>query len=58
MAVLPRVVIDKGFLLYLVEEVKGYENAECRSYTFADGDEAILIPLPEDKDPDEQKRES
>jgi len=39
----------KGFLLYLVQEIKGFENAECRSYTFADCEEAILIPLEEDK---------
>ena len=34
-----------GFLLYLVEEIKGFENAEHRSYTFADTEEAVLIPL-------------
>jgi hypothetical protein len=39
----------KGFLLYLIQEIKGFSNAECRSYTFADCDEAILIPLEEDK---------
>jgi hypothetical protein len=38
--------LTSGFLLYLVEEVKGFENAECRSYTFANGNEAVLIPLP------------
>ena len=34
-----------GFLLYLVQEVKGFENSECRSYTFADCEEPVLIPL-------------
>jgi len=37
----------KGFLLYLVQEIKGFDNAECRSYTFADCEEAILIPASE-----------
>lgn len=36
-----------GFLLCLVEEIKGFENGECRSYTFADCEEAILIPYPQ-----------
>lgn len=31
--------------MYLVQEIKGFKNAECRSYTFVDCDEAILIPL-------------
>ena len=31
--------------MYLVEEIKGFENAEYRSYTFADCEEAVLIPL-------------
>jgi hypothetical protein len=44
-----------GFLLYLVEEVKGFENAECRSYTFSDCDEAVLIPLPEHGATDEDE---
>jgi len=34
-----------GFLMYLVQEIQGFENTECRTYTFADTDEAILIPL-------------
>ena len=38
---------DEGFLLYLVEEIRGFENIEMRTYTFADSDEAILIPLEE-----------
>lgn len=29
----------------MVEEIKGFENAEYRSYTFADCEEAVLIPL-------------
>ena len=29
----------------MVEEIKGFENAEYRSYTFADSEEAVLIPL-------------
>jgi broad specificity phosphatase PhoE len=41
------VVTHGGFLLYLVQEIKGFENAECRSYTFADCEEAILVPLEE-----------
>ena len=39
-----------GFLLYLVQEIKGFGNAGCRSYTFADCEEAILIPLSEESD--------
>lgn len=39
----------QGFLLYLVLEIKGFENAECRSYTFADCEEAILIPLEDEE---------
>lgn len=34
-----------GFLLYLVQEIRGFKNAECRTYTFADCDEAILVAL-------------
>ena len=34
-----------GFLLCLVQEIRGFENAECRSYTFAEAEEAILVPL-------------
>lgn len=33
--------------MYLVQEIQGFENAECRTYTFADTDEAILIPIEE-----------
>jgi len=33
--------------MYLVQEIQGFENTECRTYTFADTDEAILIPLEE-----------
>ena len=32
----------------MVEEIKGFENAEYRSYTFADSEEAVLIPLEAD----------
>ena len=39
---------EEGFLLYLVQEVRGFENMELRTYTFSDCEEAILIPL-EDK---------
>ena len=39
--------VDEGFLLYLVEEIRGFENIEMRTYTFADSEEAILIPLEE-----------
>jgi len=33
--------------MYLVQEIQGFENAECRTYTFADTEEAILIPVEE-----------
>jgi hypothetical protein len=33
--------------MYLVQEIQGFENAECRTYTFADTEEAILIPIEE-----------
>lgn len=33
-----------------MEEIKGFENAEYRSYTFADCEEAVLIPLEADSE--------
>lgn len=32
-----------------MEEIKGFENAEYRSYTFADSEEAVLIRLETEK---------
>jgi hypothetical protein len=36
-----------GFLSCLVEEVRGFRNTECRTYTFEECEEAILIPWEE-----------
>ena len=37
--------LTSGFLLYLLQETKGFENGECHTYTFVDCDEAILVRL-------------
>jgi hypothetical protein len=42
-----------GFLLYLVQEVKGFDNGECRTYTFADCEEPVLIPYSHEDETDQ-----